>query len=207
MLCLRAAGRGGRRRRQYRRRYEQHRDCSERACATSAVFGASTPEWASEDGLTWLVPNARMQAIKARSPLGKLRVDCLAGERHHNKVRSASRGVWDRSAELLTLATSWTIRSSIPAALLSMACRSRRAYCSWPSLPPREQESLTCSDLGLVEHQFDFQAVRSTSDQSAIRGRRWPAGGLRRGGAGGGGAELGGRAADELGGGSTATLA
>ena len=35
--------------------------------------------------------------------------------------------------------------------LLSMACSSRRAYCSRPSLPPREQESLTCSDLGLVE--------------------------------------------------------
>ncbi len=65
----------------------------DRACATSAVFGTSTPEWASEDGLTWLVPKARMQAIKARSPLGKLRVDCLAGERHHNKVRSASRMV------------------------------------------------------------------------------------------------------------------
>lgn len=35
--------------------------------------------------------------------------------------------------------------------LLSMACSSRRAYCSRPSLPPREQESLTCNHLGLVE--------------------------------------------------------
>lgn len=65
----------------------------DRACATSAVFGTATPEWASEDALTWVVPKARLQAIKARSPLGKLRVDCLAGERHHNKIRSASRMV------------------------------------------------------------------------------------------------------------------
>eukprot|EP01044_Picomonas_judraskeda_P017303 COSAG03_NODE_3228_length_2134_cov_1.531695_1_plen_514_part_10 len=65
----------------------------DRACATSAVFGTVTPEWGGEDGLTWLVPKAQMQAIKARSPLGKLRIDCLAGERHHNKIRVASRMV------------------------------------------------------------------------------------------------------------------
>jgi hypothetical protein len=65
----------------------------DRACATSAVFGTVTPEWADEGGLTWTVSKARLQAIKASSPLGKLRLDCLAGERHHNKIRSASRMV------------------------------------------------------------------------------------------------------------------
>ena len=63
------------------------------ARATSAVFGSAKPEWAGEDALAWTVPKARLQAIKAASPLGKLRLDCLAGERHHNKIRTASRMV------------------------------------------------------------------------------------------------------------------
>ena len=63
------------------------------ACATSAVFGTVAPEWADEDGLAWTVSKALLQAIKASSPLGKLRLDCLAGERHHNKIRAASRMV------------------------------------------------------------------------------------------------------------------
>ena len=35
--------------------------------------------------------------------------------------------------------------------LLSMACNSRRTYCSRPSLPPGAQASATCSHLGLAE--------------------------------------------------------
>ena len=34
-----------------------------------------------------------MQAVRAASALGKLRIDCCAGERHHNKIRAASRMV------------------------------------------------------------------------------------------------------------------
>eukprot|EP01048_Picozoa_sp_COSAG05_P021596 COSAG05_NODE_4026_length_1712_cov_1.847489_1_plen_462_part_10 len=75
------------------RGYWLEASCDDVPQATVAVFGTTTPSWKSDGSLQWTLPKARLQAIKASSPLGKLRVDCMAGERHHDKIRTASRMV------------------------------------------------------------------------------------------------------------------
>ena len=67
--------------------------CDDIAQTTVAIFGSSAPQWGENDRLEWTLPKARLQAVRAASQLGKLRIDCCAGERHHNKIRKASRMV------------------------------------------------------------------------------------------------------------------
>jgi hypothetical protein len=53
--------------------------CDGGARTTAAVFGSTSPQWGEDGSLRWSVAKARLTAVKAASPLGKLRIDCCAG--------------------------------------------------------------------------------------------------------------------------------